>query len=220
MIKKIRAFCCVSGGKDSILSLYKTRKSGVNVSRLVNMISEDGTHSRSHGINSSCLRVQAAAIEIPITQRSTSWENYEDEFKKLVLELRAEGINTGVFGDIDVQEHMDWITRVCGELKIKALLPLWGIKRQNVMREFISAGFKAVVCSVKDGVMGKEWLGRKIDNEFVSELGASPEIDLCGENGEYHTFVYDGPGFKKKVNIKKGEVFSRGGRWVLEIIPG
>lgn len=197
------AFVSFSGGKESCLALYRALKE-FRVKYLVNMISEDGQVSRSHGIKAELLRVQAEAIGIPIIQRKCSWETYEEEFKKVIDYLKTKGVSVGVFGDIDIQGHRDWIERVCNETQITAYLPLWGEEQRELISEFIALGFKAIVVAIDSEVLGKEWLGRVIDNWFLKELQDMRDINICGERGEYHTFVYDGPIFKWCVELKKG----------------
>jgi uncharacterized protein (TIGR00290 family) len=203
-----KAFCCWSGGKDCSLALYKARKAGVEVRYLLNMVSQEGNRSCSHGLNAALLRNQAAAANMTLLQGKTTDKNYETEFKENVLTLKANGINSGVFGDIDLMAHRNWIEKVAVDLGIEALFPLWEIKREVLMEEFITAGFKAVVCSVNKNMLGTEWLGREIDREFVHDIKKKGGIDLCGEKGEYHSFVYDGPLFRMPVPFEKGSQFS------------
>jgi len=213
------AFCSWSGGKESALSLYRASKSGVEISCLVNMASEDGKRSRSHGVISELINSQAEAIGIPIVQRKTTWESYEEEFKKTTSELRRKGIHVGVFGDIDLKEHRDWIERVCSETGIKPVLPLWEETRKELLLEFIDKGFQAIIVAIHSDFFDPEWLGRKIDRQFILELEKVERIDLCGEHGEYHTFVYDGPIFKKPVEFQIGEKRLREKHWFLELRP-
>lgn len=213
----MKAFCCWSGGKESALSLYQAKNEGIEVTYLLNMTSEDGEYSRSHGISANCLRLQSEAIGIPIIQRKTSWESYEREFKSAVSELKEEGIEGGVFGDIDLQEHRDWAERVCKDLGIKPILPLWKEKREKLIKDFIKANFKAIVIATQANLLGKEWLGKKIDEEFIDNLKSLTNIDLCGEKGEYHTFVYDGPIFKKPVKFTVGKSVLKDEHWFLRV---
>jgi len=215
--KEARAFISWSGGKESSLSFYKAQKLGIDISCLLNMISEDGRSSRSHGIASVFLKAQAEAIGIPIIQRKTTWENYEEEFKKAVLDLRKEDVKTGIFGDIDLQEHRDWVERVCKDIGIKPVLPLWQGQRKKMLEKFIDAGFQAIVIATQVSSLGKEWLARKIDGKFITDLKAMDGIDLCGEKGEYHTFVYDGPIFKKPVEFIIGKKILKNNHWFLEL---
>jgi len=196
----VKAFVSWSGGKETVLSFYKAMSDDrTEVAYLLNMVSEDGRLSRSHGVGSALLRKQAEAIGIPIVQKKSSWPTYEKEFKAAVEELKKEGVDAGIFGDIDLQEHRDWVERVCGELGIRAILPLWGRKREDLLKEFIDCGFEALVVAVRDDVLGREWIGRKIDENFIKDIRKLGTVDLCGEKGEYHTFVTDGPIFKKPV---------------------
>ncbi|GLI53740.1 diphthine--ammonia ligase [Thermodesulfovibrio yellowstonii] len=213
----LKSFISWSGGKDSSLACYRAMTKGVQVVCLVNMLSEDGIYSRSHGIGSELLRLQAEAIGIPIIQRKTTWESYEKEFKNTILQLKKEDIKAGVFGDIDLQEHRDWVERVCRETGIKVILPLWNEEREKLLKEFIDLGFKAIVCSTNSEFLGKEWLGRQIDDDFIKDLKDLGNIDICGEKGEYHTFVYDGPIFKKAVKFRMVDRVIKDGKWFLKI---
>ncbi len=183
---------------------------------MVGMLNSTGKRSRSHGIISDLLRVQADAMGISIIQRRASWRNYENEFKKAVTDLKSEGIKAGIFGDIDLQEHRDWVERVCGELGIEAVLPLWKGKREDLLREFIRVGFKAIVVAAQFEFLGEEWLGREIDEKFVADIKGL-NIDICGENGEYHTFVYDGPIFEKPVGFTAKRRILVNKHWFLEL---
>ncbi len=213
----MKAFISWSGGKESSLSCYKAME-GIEIVYLLNMISEDGKRSRSHGINSKLLKTQAEAIGIPIIQTKTTWQNYEQEFKKAVSELKREDIEAGVFGDIDLEEHREWAERVCGESGIKAILPLWGKTRAEVIGEFIDSGFQAVVVATKADLLGPEWLGRWINKESVRDIRDLENIDPCGESGEYHTFVTDGPIFRQRIKVVAARKVKRGGHWLWDIL--
>ncbi|AMM41123.1 ATPase [Candidatus Desulfofervidus auxilii] len=212
----MKAFISWSGGKESCLSCYEAMQSkDIEVSYLLNMISEDGRRSRSHGISVELLRVQSEAMGIPILQIRSSWEDYEKRFKRAVLELKEKGIEAGIFGDIDLEQHRAWVERVCKEMGIKAILPLWGREREDILKEFINLGFEAIVVATS---FDKNWLGRKIDKKFLQELKTLEEIDLCGENGEYHTFVTDGPIFKKRIKILETKIVNQGKNLFLDIL--
>ncbi|MCS7164436.1 MAG: diphthine--ammonia ligase [Thermodesulfovibrio sp.] len=214
----LKAFVSWSGGKESSLACYRAIKSGVRISFFVNMISEDGLYSRSHGVTSELIKAQAEAVGIPIIQRKTTWEKYEEEFKNTIFKLKEEeDINAGVFGDIDLQQHREWVERICRETEIKAILPLWNEKREILLNEFIKSGFKAIVCTTNASFLGSEWLGREIDFDFIRDLKDLKNVDLCGEKGEYHTFVYDGPIFKKAVRFIVGNKIFKENKWFLEI---
>jgi uncharacterized protein (TIGR00290 family) len=213
-------FVSWSGGKDSGLACYEASKNnGIEIAYLLNMLAEGARHSRAHHLSVASLRSQAEAMGIPLMQRQATWQGYEEEFKKALADFKQKGIQTGVFGDIDVEEHRDWVERVCRETGLKAMLPLWQRSRESLMDDFISAGFKAIIVAVKLECMGSEWLGRQLDRQFVEDMKRLPKVDLCGENGEYHTFVYDGPIFKKPVAFSVGEKIETHRHCFLEIAP-
>ncbi len=216
-----QVFTSWSGGKDCCLACYQASVSGLEVRYLANMVSEDGRRSWSHGLSSELLQVQSRAIGIPLVQRLTSRDSYETEFKAMLRDFKGEGIDGGVFGDIDFNEHREWIKRVCQYADIVPHLPLWGQEQAKILRDFVDLGFEAVVVAAKADLFGEEILGRKLDLDFIKhlkELKTTKEITPCGEAGEYHTFVVDGPLFKRRVEILETNKVSREGRWFLEIL--
>jgi diphthine-ammonia ligase len=158
----VNAFVSWSGGKETALAFYKiVKETEIAVVRFLNMVNQNGKRSRSHGVSSEMLRVQAEAIGIPVTQVNCTWENYEENFKKAVLNLKQQdGINAGVFGDIDISGHRDWVEKVCEETGIRPFLPLWKKEREVLLNMFIQEGFKAVVIAADKGKLGESWLGR------------------------------------------------------------
>ena len=212
----MKTFVSWSGGKESALSCYKAMQNrNLEVAYLLNMISEDGKRSRTHGVSSKLLRSQAQAMGIPIIQRRAAWETYEREFKEAVSDLKKKGVRAGVFGDIDLQEHRDWAERVCGESGIKPIFPLWKMEREEALSEFIDFGFEAIVVAAKAGLLGSKWIARKIDREFINDIKKIAEVDLCGEAGEYHTFVLSGPIFKKRLKLLRSEKIKKDKNWLL-----
>ncbi len=211
-----KAFCSWSGGKESVLSLFRAIRSGVNVTRLINMMTEDGEHSRTHGISAGLIQLQARAIGIPLIQRPATWDTYENEFKAILRTMPGEGICHGIFGDIDLEEHRAWVERVSKECSISPSLPLWCEKRDDLLREFIRSGFKAAIVAVDKRYLDESWIGREIDDAFMNDIGAQG-IDICGEAGEYHTFVYDGPVFRNPVVFGRGGARSDGEYFFLNI---
>ena len=216
MKEKKKVFSSWSGGKDSSLACYKAVKDGFEVSHLLNFLSEDGKRERAHGTRPFLLQLQSEAIGIPIVQVNSSWEGYESKFKHKVEELKREGVKGGVFGDIDLIEHRKWVKRVCGDLEIEPIIPLWGLNPEDVLLEFIEEGFEAIVVATR---IKEEWLGRKIDRSFIKELKKF-DFNLSGESGEYHTFVTNGPIFKRRIRIRGWEREYREGSWFLDIKGG
>jgi len=194
--------------------------SGLKIRYLLNMITEDGRKSWTHGQSVELLQAQSQAIGIPLIQRQTRMANYETEFKGALLSLKQGGVTGGVFGDIDIEEHRQWVDRICGEAGITPYLPLWGQAQEKILDSFIASGFRAVVVVAKADLFGKEWLGRKVDLDFLtylSELKQKYGIQPCGEAGEYHTFVTDGPLFDQRIEIMETNKVLREGYWFLEI---
>jgi uncharacterized protein (TIGR00290 family) len=191
----------------------------MDVRYLANMVTEDGQRSRSHGISAAVIKKQAGALGIPIAQRPTIGDTYEAEFVKMLQDFKREGIEGGVFGDIDFNPHREWIERVCAGAGITPHLPLWHESQKKLMEEFIDAGFVALVVAVKADILGEEVLGRTVDRKFLAYLAALDKgITPCGEAGEYHTLVIDGPLFKKRMEIVESEKVTRGDHHFLEIL--
>ena len=210
-----------SGGKDSCFAYWKATSQGLKVSHLLNFINQDSTKAMSHGLDGKLIALQAQAMGLPILQQKVTWETYEAGFKNALAKLKLKGITGLVTGDIYLQEHKDWIDRVCGESAVRAVLPLWEMDTTQLLTDFIEAGFKAIIVSVKAQLLGKEWLGRQVDSKLASELSQLPgqlNIDVCGEGGEFHTFVYDGPAFKKPIKIGKAVPIARNDHWTLDIL--
>jgi len=185
------------------------------------MITEDAKRSWTHGQSPELLWAQSQAVGIPLVQRRTAMAGYETEFKDMLLTLKQEGVTGGVFGDIDIEEHRQWIDRVCQEVGIIPYLPLWGQSQDKIMRDFIDSGFEAVVVTTKADLLGEEWLGRKVNLDFfkhLDELRETKDITLCGEAGEYHTFVTDGPLFNQRIEILETKKVLRKGYRFLEIL--
>lgn len=201
-----------SGGKDSCFACYKTLMNGVKISHLVHF---DRPHNL-HGVDPALIRLQAELAGIPMVQKRVASEDFEREFKNTVTHLKNDGVRGMVFGDIYLEPHLEWVERVCKELGIEAQEPLWGMKTDKIMEDFFAAGFETVIASGNKDLIGKEWIGRKMDREFIEYL-RSKKLDVCGENGEFHTFVIAGPLFKGRIEIVEKDVISRDGFWFLDV---
>jgi uncharacterized protein (TIGR00290 family) len=145
---------------------------------------------------------------IPLLQKETTWEGYEQEFKEAVRSLIPSGVEGMVFGDIYLQEHKDWVERVCGDLGIQSIEPLWGKSAEEILSSFIDDGFEAVIVSAKSKLIDKDWIGRRVDKAFMEYLKRK-SIDICGGNGEYHTLVTDGPIFNRRIQLVESRAISR-----------
>jgi len=204
-----------SGGKDSCLAYYKAMLSGYGISFLVNFISKEYKRVSFHGSEAKLIQLQSEAMGIGLLQKETTEDGYEQEFKEAIQSLIGNGVKGMVFGDIYLQEHKGWAERVCGDLGIEAVLPLWGKNPEEILSDLINAGFEAVIVSAQSEFVGREWIGRQVDRNFVEYL-KDRNICLCGENGEYHTLVIDGPIFKKRIEIIEGRTINRNGYWFLD----
>jgi len=215
-----QVFTSWSGGKDSCFACYQATGNGRQVRYLLNMITEDGQRSWTHGLSSELLQMQAQAMGIPLMQKRTTMADYEVDFKKMLLTLKQKGISGGVFGDIDIEEHRQWVERVCHEVAVTPCLPLWGQSQDAILKGFIASGFEAIVVAAKADLFGEEWLGRRLDRDFLEQLEKlreTKDITPCGEAGEYHTLVIDGPLFGKRIEILEADKVLREEHWFLDI---
>jgi len=211
----MRVVASWSGGKDSCFACYRAMLDGFEVSYLLNFVSKEG-RCMSHGLDPKLMVAQSQAVGIPIFQREVTWDTYEEEFKVALTELKQTGIEGAVFGDIDLLEHKEWVTRVCNEVGITPIEPLWGLDPKRIISDFVNEGFEAIVINAKTNLFGKEWLGRKINRSFLKdlfELRKKRDFHICGEFGEYHTLVIDGPIFKRRIKILDSKKVLREGYW-------
>jgi diphthine-ammonia ligase len=195
-----------SGGKDSCFAVYKTIQEGNEVTDLLIMMS-DPSESIFHMIPATMLDAQSQAIGIPILKWTTTPDTYEQNFKKALLQMKAKGLEGIVTGDVfDVALHeVGWLDRICKEVGLMPVRPLWHHDTHQILNEFINEGFKAILVRANADLLGMDWLGREINKEFFDDLLKLGTVDPCGENGEFHTFVTDGPIFKKRIEILESE---------------
>jgi uncharacterized protein (TIGR00290 family) len=211
-------YCSWSGGKDSSLALNLAIRGGGEPGLLVTMLTEGGERSRSHGLRRELLEAQAAAIGVPIAFAATTWDGYEAALTAEFAEAARRGLRTGVFGDIDIDSHREWVERVAAAAGTTAVHPLWQRDRGEVMREVLDLGFRAVIVAVRDGDLPTALLGETIDAATLDEFERAG-VDLAGENGEFHTCVVDGPLFSRPVEVDRGEVVLRDGVWFVDLLP-
>lgn len=200
-----------SGGKDSCLACYNAIRKGIGISHLIHFERENNLH----GVSAELIRLQAELAGIPIVQRRIVSDDFESEFKETVNGIG--NIQGMVFGDIYLKEHRSWIERVCREIGVEALLPIWGIDTEKIMIDLIDEGFDAVVVSGRQEIIDKEWIGHKVDTDFMDYLKSRQGVDICGENGEYHTFVLGGPLFNGRIEITEAGTTERDGHWFLDL---
>ena len=215
-------FVSWSGGKDSCLALFHAIKKYGQPKYLLNMLTEDGSRSRSHGLCKAVLERQAAALQIPILFYSATWNNYENVFLQALHELKNEGIEMGVFGDIKIPENPDWkahrlwADRVCAQAGMIAYEPLWEEKIDSLLDLFFNLGFIAKIISVKSNLLNKNYLGKILDRDLIDDISVKG-LNPAGEMGEYHSIVLDGPIFTEALSLQHGDSILKDGYWFLDV---
>ena len=212
-------FVSWSGGKDSCLALFRAMSQGYKPKMLFTMFSIENDVSSAHRLNEDIIKAQVNALDLESTIGRAKFEDYEAVFVRNLEAFKSQDINYGIFGDIDLDEHRKWEETVCEKAQMTAVLPLWQEDRKKLVKEFIDLGFKARIVVVNKTMMSPEFLGRDLSHELLEEIEKTG-ADVCGENGEYHTVVYDGPLFKTPLNLNfSKEVKDIEGKWAkIEVL--
>ncbi|GGA33911.1 diphthine--ammonia ligase [Psychrobacillus lasiicapitis] len=198
-----------SGGKDSALAYYRAVQLGMTPKKVLTMFEEDGEISKSHALPLEVVQAQVERLGVPLLTKAASWGTYEHQFTNAMDACREEGITHGVFGDIDLEGHLEWVQKTCAKSDIVAVHPLWQMTRKSVVDELLAEGFEAWIIVVNKKMMPAKYVGEKLTREIVEELELAG-IDACGENGEFHTVIVDGPIFSSRVPVIIGEPVHRG----------
>ena len=212
-----------SGGKDSALALYEIQKrDDQEVVALLTTLTEDDDRISMHGVRSILLEHQANSLGLPIEKvylsKNASNEECEAKMREVLQKYLSAGISSVVFGDIFLEDLRKYREDNLSKIGMKAIFPIWKRDTVELARGFIDLGFKAVITCIDSNFLDKTFVGRLFDRQLLSELPAN--VDPCGENGEFHSFVYDGPIFQKKVLYTKGEVVLRDNRfWFCDLMP-
>jgi len=211
-----------SGGKDSCLALYEIQKSSnYRVAALLTTITGEYDRVSMHGVRRVLLERQAASLGLPLHQvlisKGANNEEYEMEMAQAFSEYQQNGIDSVVFGDLFLEEIRAYRDQFLTKYRMKGLYPIWRRNTTALLKEFIELGFKAVLSCVDSKTLDKSFAGKTIDEDFLYSLPAI--IDPCGENGEFHTFVYDGPSFAQPVRFAIGETVSRDDFWFCDLVP-
>jgi uncharacterized protein (TIGR00290 family) len=201
-----------SGGKDSALCLYKILQAQqYDVMCLLTSISEQYQRISMHGVRVDLLHSQSESIGLPLIKMQIpempTMEMYENAMTAALTDLKTKGATASVFGDIFLEDLRKYRVNKLSELNLKGIFPLWKIPTGKLIREFIDLGFKTITTCVNEKYLDKSFAGRIIDNDFLKDLPGN--VDPCGENGEFHTFVFDGPIFKEPIPFDKGEIVYR-----------
>jgi len=197
----MKLLCSWSGGKDSCYALMKMKEKPIV---LLNALNENGEISRSHGLSKHILKAQADALGASIHYISATWSDYTEKFiEKLRMLANQYELTDAVFGDIDIASHREWEEQVCKAANMNCNLPLWQQDRKTLVNEMIDAGIVAMIVSC-NAQLGADFLGRIINQETLTLLEAKG-VDVCGENGEFHTIVLDCPLFNTPVEVVQGK---------------
>jgi len=211
-----------SGGKDSVLALYELQmRHDYEVVALLTTLTEGYYRISMHGVRSILLERQASSLGLPIEKiyisKNSSNEDYEVKMREVLQKHLTAGVSSIVFGDIFLEDVRKYREDNLLKIGMKAIFPMWKRDTTELAHRFIDLGFKAVITCIDSNFLDKTFVGRLFDRQLLSELPAN--VDPCGENGEFHSFVYDGPIFQKRVSYAKGEVVLRDSRfWYCDLI--
>lgn len=206
-----RAVVSWSGGKESALALQEVREgSAIEVAELLTMVAAESERTSFHGVRPSLVERQADALGVPVRfvpiEADATGGEYVDLMTELFAEYADRGIERLVLGDVFLEDRDDYREEAMDDVGFKSYCPLLGEDTGDLIRRFLDRGFAATTVCV-DASLGRAFLGRRVDEDFLAEL--PPDADPAGEDGEYHTFVHDGPGFASSVAFEAGEIVER-----------
>ena len=207
-----------SGGKDSALALHRAISAGHDVVRLINFYDATTGRVRFHATRTIMIGAQAAALGIDLLAIGSSWPAMEARLGEALESLRSEDFAGVVFGDIHLADVRAWFEERVRAAGLEHVEPIWGEPPAGLVREFVETGGRAVITCVDLARMDGSWLGRIIDEQFVDEIETAG-VDPCGEHGEFHTFAFEGPMFKNRVQWRPGETRTQSGFRQLDLLP-
>ena len=211
-----------SGGKDSCIALYEIQRTqDYLVTALLTTLTRDYDRISMHGVRRELLEEQASSLGVPLHQVFISKDATNDEYEMSMGEAfslhREQGIGSIVFGDLFLEDIRTYREQFLARHNMRGLFPVWQRDTTSFIKNFLELGFKAVVTCVNSKVLDQSFAGRLIDEAFLSSLPG--HVDPCGENGEFHSFVFDGPIFAEAVKFGIGETVLREGFWFRELLP-
>lgn len=205
-----------SCGKDSALALHRMISEGHTPACLIVTFNKEADRSWFHGVTEDLLDAVSASLDIPVIRCICTGDTYESEVERCLTQAREQGAEAAAFGDIDIEDHRIWNQARCDAAGLECVLPLWQETRESLVAETINEGFKAVIKCVDLSCLDESFLGETLDTALVDRISATG-ADACGENGEYHTFVYDGPLFKTPIPLHIGEKINLNTHAVIDI---
>jgi len=223
MLKKDKIIVSWSAGKDSAFALHELMQTKrYEIAALLSTVTEDYERVCIHGVRRTLLEKQADSLGLPLEivyiSKNCSDTEYEFKMRQVLLKYCRQGVSAVAFGDVfleDLRAHREEKLSLLG---LKGIFPLWKRHTHELANMILAAGFKAMVTCVDSEFLDKTFVGRRFDKPFLSALPAA--VDPCGENGEFHSFVYDGPMFQKRIAHRKGEVVLRNNRFYFcDLIP-
>lgn len=205
-----------SGGKDSALALYEiSSKNKYEIKAIFTTISEEYKRISMHGVRKELLIRQTISLGYPVhiieLPKNVSDEIYSEMMKREMLKFKLSNVNDVVFGDIFLEDVRQYRENNLKKVGMNAIFPLWGKSSKEVAKRFLDLGFKAIITCVDSTFLDKSFVGQLFNDTFLSLL--PPKVDPCGENGEFHTFVFDGPNFSNPISFKKKEIILRENRF-------
>lgn len=211
-----------SGGKDSCVALYEIQRAGkYRVAALLTTVTRDYDRISMHGVRRVLLEKQADSLGLRLHQvlisKDATNEEYEMKMGEAFSVYGEQGIDSIVFGDLFLEDIRIYREQFLARHNMRGLFPVWHRDTTRFIKEFIELGFKAVVICVDSRILDQSFAGRMIDEAFLSSL--PPHVDPCGENGEFHSFVFDGPTFARPVKFSLGEIVLRESFWFCDLVP-
>lgn len=211
-----------SGGKDSAFALYETKLSDTfRVTRLFTTLTEGYDRISMHGVRRVLLERQAQLIGLPLDMlyipKNGTNKEYESRLIKLLEKYKRDNICSVGFGDLFLADIRAYREQSLSKISMNAVFPLWKKDTTKLARDFLKAGFKAIVVCVDPRALDPSFTGRIIDEGFLKDL--PPSVDPCGENGEFHSFIFDGPIFSEAVKFIPGEIVMRDGFYFCDLLP-
>lgn len=207
-----------SCGKDSTLALHKMIAQGHVPAALVVMVNEAEERSYFHGADCAMLEQYSRALDIPMILCPAKGETYAAAFEEGLAKAKRLGAEAACFGDIDIEQNRQWEADRCGAVGLIPHFPLWQNGRENNVDKLIALGYRCLIKSVNTTVLPSSLLGKCLDADAVSIMKHAG-IDICGENGEYHTLAIDGPIFRQPLRFSTGEILQFGDYAIIDVHP-
>jgi len=211
-----------SGGKDSAIALYEVQRSQkYEIVSLLTTITEDYDRVSMHGVPRILVEKQAVSLGLPLEEvfipKSCSDEEYGSKMRETLTKFKEEGVSSVVFGDVFLEDVRKYREENLSKIGMKGIFPIWGRDTAELVGSFLNLGFQAITTCVDSKLLDRRFIGRVVDKRFLDLL--PPDVDPGGENGEFHSFVFDGPIFKKRISCAPGEVVLRDGFYFCDLLP-